>query len=309
MGTGQGEEFLGNVGRFSRNLLGASEGPGFSAAAGDPSLAETSRPVPAIDPTRLEKQVGRVTEAFAEPSRLRRRCLDVLEFYASRVRQSGEGGGRTGAGRSLGVPVAVLRELERVLRVSAAADSHAAAMAAEALWATPVQEARLLAIALLDRQPVDDLPSWVQAWVQTADDSLLLERLASGPLRHLRQDNLDLFWQTLAAYIQSRAPSQVTIGLLALQDAVAGVDAGDLPRVFALLAQAPPPQAGEAWRAQVEVLREIARRSPAEAARHLVDEIERGRPGSTRLTRQVLNEFPPRQQEALRQSLRLGAGR
>ena len=264
--------------------------------------------MPAIDPSRLEKQVAGVMEAFAEPSRLRSRCLDVLEFYASRVRLSG-GEGRTGAGRSLGVPAAVLRELERGLRASAAADSHAAAMAAEILWATAVQEARLLAIALLERQPVDELPSWVQAWVQTADDSLLLERLASGPLRHLRQEDLALFWQTLAVYLQSRAPSQVTIGLLALQDAVGGVDAGDLPRVFVLLSQAPPPQAGEAWRAQVAVLREAARRSPAEAARYLVDEIERARPGATRLTRQVINEFPPRQQEALRQSLRLGTAR
>ena len=263
--------------------------------------------MPAVDPSRLEKQVGRVLEAFSEPSRLRSRCLDVLEFYASRVRLSGGREGPSGAGHSLGVPAPVLRELERGLRSSAAADAYAAAMAAETLWATPVQEARLLAIALLERQPVEDLPGWVRAWVQTADDSLLLERLACGPLRHLRQRNVGLFWETLASYFESRAPSQVTIGLLGLQDALADVDAAALPRVFALLSQAPPPQAGEAWRAHVALLRQAARRSPAEAARYLVDEIERARPGAARLTRQVMDEFSPRQQEAIRQALRLAA--
>jgi len=264
--------------------------------------------MPAIDPSRLEKQVRAVMEAFADPPRLRSRCLDVLEFYASRVRSSG-GEGRRGAGRALGVPAAVLRELERGLRTAAAAEGHAAAMAAETLWTTSVQEARLLAIALLERQPVDDLPEWVRAWAQAADDALLLERLASGPLRLIRQSNADLFWRTLAACFESREPSQMTLGLLALQDAIARVDAADLPRLFALLTQAPPLQVGDAWRAHVAVLRETARRSPAEAARYLVDEIERGRPGAGRLARQVIEEFPTRQQEALRQSLRTHAAK
>ena len=260
--------------------------------------------MPAVDTSRLDKQVGRVMEAFAEPSHLRSRCLDVLEFYASRVRHArAETPG--GMSRSLGVPAAVLRELERGLASSADADAYAAAMAAETLWATPVYEARLLAIGLLERQPAENLPGWVASWALTANDSLLLERLASAPLRRLRRSGGEIFWTSLADYFESRQPAQVTIGLLALQDAVREVDAADLPRVFGVLSRAPSLPAGEAWRALVAVLRETARRSPSEAARYLVDEIERARPGAARLARQILNEFPPVQQEALRQSLRL----
>jgi hypothetical protein len=83
------------------------------------------------------------------------------------------------------------------------------------------------------------------------------------------------------------------------------VDAADLPRLFGLLSLAPP-QAGEAWRAQVAILQGAARRSPAEAARYLVDEIESGSPGAARLARQILDDFPPRQRLALRKALRPG---
>ena len=65
------------------------------------------------------------------------------------------------------------------------------------------------------------------------------------------------------------------------------------------------PLSGEAWRAYLEVVRAAARRSPPETARFLVDEIEHARPGATRLARQTLSDFPPRQREALRQALRL----
>ncbi len=259
--------------------------------------------MPAVDPSRLDKQVEYVMEAFAEPRRLRSRCLDVLEFYASRVRLArAETPG--GTSRPLGVPVAVLRELERGLASAAEDDAYAAAMAAETLWATPVYEARLLAIGVLEGQPVEDLPGWVAGWAQTANDSLLLERLATGPLRRLRRIGGELFWSSLADYFDSREPAQVTVGLLALQDAVPELDTAELPRVFNLLIQAPSLRTGEAWRAQVAVLRETARRSPSEAARFLVDEMDRARPGAARLARQILDEFPPGHQEALRQSLR-----
>jgi hypothetical protein len=259
--------------------------------------------MPAVELSRLQHQIDIVTEVFGDPARLRSRCLDLLEFYASRVRP-GSSGGRTGTVRSLGVPPAVMRALEQGLRARAEADSYAGAMAAEVLWATPVMESRWLAVSLLERQPLTSLPDWIAAWSQTAEDPQLLERMAGGPMRRLWRDAPDLFWGTAAANLAAEG-GPTTVALLALEQIVPDLEPDDLPRVFAVLDAAPVPQAGEAWRAYLQVVRVAARRSPPETARFLVDEIEHARPGATRVTRQTLSDFPPRQRDALRQALRL----
>ena len=260
--------------------------------------------MPAVELSRLEQQIGHVAEVFGDPARLRSRCLDLLDFYAVRVRP-GSSGGRTGTVRSLGVPAAVMRALEQALVVRAEADPYAASMAAETLWTTPVMESRWLAISLLERQPLDSLPDWIATWSETAEDPHLLERLAIGPARRIWRDDPDLFWSTTAANLMSDGPP-TTVALLALEQILPDLNPDDLPRVFAVLEAAPVPAAGEAWRAYLEVVRVAARRTPHETARFLVDAIEHARPGATRSARQTLGDFPPRQREALRQALRLG---
>jgi hypothetical protein len=202
------------------------------------------------------------------------------------------------------VPAAVLRALEQRLRRAAEADPHAGAQAAETLWATSVMEARWLAVGLLELQPIEKQPDWVMDWSETAEDAQLLERLASGPLTRLRALDAEVFWTTVAAGLAADGPP-TTLALIALRDVLPNLDADELPRVFAELEAAPVPLAGEAWRAYVEVVQAAARRSPPETARFLVDEIENSRPGSTRLARQTLADFPPRQRESLRYALRL----
>jgi hypothetical protein len=260
--------------------------------------------MPAVELARLHHQIDHVLEAFGDAPRLRARCLDLLEFYAIRVRP-GSSGGRTGTVRSLGVPTAVMRTLEQGLGVRAEADLHAGAMAAETLWAIPVMEARWLAVSLLEKQPLEDLPSWIEDWSRTAEDPQLLERLAGGPLRRIWRSDPDRFWRTAAADLASDDASTTTI-LLALERIVPDLAPDELPRLFAVLEEAPIPMAGEAWRAYLEVVRVAARRSSPETARFLVDAIEQARPGGTRLARQTLSDFPPRQREALRHALRLG---
>lgn len=260
--------------------------------------------MPAVDRTRLQHQIDHVMEVFADPARLRSRCLDLLEFYAVRVRP-GSSSGRTGTVRSLGVPAAVMRALDQSLRGRSEVDPHTGAMAAETLWGTSVMEARWLAVSLLEMQPVANLPEWVAAWSQTAEDPELLERLASGPLKQIWLSNGELFWKTAATGLIADDASTTTT-LLALERILPELPADDLPRIFAALEAAPMPPAGEAWRAYLDVVRVAARRSPPETARFLVDAIEHARPGAARVARQTLVDFPPRQREALRQALRLG---
>lgn len=262
------------------------------------------RRMPAVDLARLQHQIDHVTEAFGDAPRLRARCLDLLEFYAIRVRP-GSSGGRTGTVRSLGVPTAVMRILEQALADRAEADPHAGAMAAEALWGTAVLESRWLAISILEKQPLESLPSWIEAWSHTAEDPHLLERLAGGPLQRIWRSDPDRFWRTAAADLASDDASTTTM-LLALERIVPHLAADELPRLFAILEEAPIPAAGEAWRAYLEVVRVTAGRSAPETARFLVDAIEQARPGASRLARQTLSDFPPRQREALRHTLRFG---
>ena len=260
--------------------------------------------MPAVDLTRLAHQIHHVTEAFSDPARLRSRCLDLLEFYGSRVRPSYRSG-RSASVRSFGVPPGVMRAVQQALEDRAAADPYAGSMAAEILWATPVLEARWLAVALLEHQPLDGLANWIADWSETAQDSMLLERLAAGPVRRLWRTGPDLFWSSVGRSLAEEGPATV-VTLLALEDIVPDLEPDDLPRVFAALESSPIPLAGDAWRAYIEVVRACARRSPPETAHLLVEALEHARPGATRLTRQTMGEFPLPQREALRQALRLG---
>ncbi|HSR48710.1 MAG TPA: hypothetical protein VLL77_12080 [Anaerolineales bacterium] len=262
--------------------------------------------MPAIDQARLDRQIQDIVAAFGDPARLRYRVLDLFEFYASRVRPATPASG-AGVLPSLGVPAPVLRAVEAALRARALDDRLAAGMAAEALWTGPVVESRLVAITLLEIQPPEDLPPWVEAWAQTAGDASLLERLAGGPMRIVHRLAPERFWEATGANLASGHGAVVILGVRSLEASIDDMDAGELPRAFEALGGMTPPEAGEAWRAEVALVRALARRSPPETAQFLVDQIEQARPGATRIARQMLEAFPALERDALRRSLRLSA--
>lgn len=262
--------------------------------------------MPAIDQARLDRQIQDVVAAFREPARFRHRVLDLLEFYASRIRPTAPGSG-TASVRSLGVPVPVLRAVETALRGPAVEDRLAGAIAAETLWTAPIVEARLLAITLLEFQLSEEIPPWVEAWAQTAGDPVLLERLASGPVRMVRHHDPEQYWKAIRAYLASSHDAEVILGLRSLEASIEDLDAAEVPRAFEALAGLAPVEAGEPWRAHVAVVRALARRSPPETARFLVDQIEHAHLGAARMARQTLEAFPALEREALRRSLRLSA--
>lgn len=208
---------------------------------------------------------------------------------------------------SLGVPAPVLRALETALRGPALEDHLAGAMAAETLWTAPLAEARLLAIALLELQPSEEIPLWAEAWARTADDPALLERLAAGPVRLIHGVDPERFWAAISVYIASPHAAEIILGLRSLEASMEDLDAGEMPRTFEVLEGLAPLEGGEAWRAQLGLVRALARRSPPETARFLVDQIEQARPGATRMARQMLEDFPALEREALRRSLRLSS--
>lgn len=259
--------------------------------------------MPAVNPERLEAQLDGVVQAFPDPGRLVRRCTELVEFYASRVRATGRTN-RSGSIRSLDVSASVLGVVERRLLEAAAADRYAGAMAAEALWKTPLLETRLLAIGLLAQRPIEDLADRVSTWAATADDDRLLDRLAGGPLLRLSRQAPDRFWLALTEWFESRPTRLAGLAWLALAAAIPDLDPAALPRAFEAMEGAPPAVAGEAWRGRVGALEAAARRSPPETARFLVDQLEAGRPGAALLARHLLPGFPAAEQAALRAALR-----
>jgi hypothetical protein len=262
--------------------------------------------LPAVDPERLRNQIGRVVAVFDDPPRFRFRCLELLEFYESRVRPTAFGSASVGI-RALGVPTAVLRDLEAELRSAAEADTYAGAMNAETLWTAPVVEARLLAIAIVETQPASGISDWVGAWADTAEDPLLIDRLARGPLRSLHAADGLGYWSALRGYLESRSAPRVTLAMDSIGELAAELPDDELAEVFAALGAARLPGTGESWRALVEMMRRLAARTPAETAQHLIDAMAAARPNAARLARQTLDAFPGRQRQALRRELRLAS--
>jgi hypothetical protein len=92
-------------------------------------------------------------------------------------------------------------------------------------------------------------------------------------------------------------------GLLALAAAVLERSFEDVPAVFRLLAAIQAPARSPVERAMSALLQALARRSPAETARFLLDAVRGGWPGAENLVRQSLAAFPERQRAALNRAL------
>ena len=67
--------------------------------------------MPAIDLSRLSREVDRLRSAFASPGDVVRGAVDVLDFYAERARRPSAVPAPEDRGRSLDVPAPVLRAI------------------------------------------------------------------------------------------------------------------------------------------------------------------------------------------------------
>lgn len=259
--------------------------------------------MPAIDPDRLTRQVANVAAAIGDPPELRRRTLDLLEFYADRTRRPGPSTQVDDVPPSFGAPRPVMRSLSATLVRAATGRAERALSAADGLWRADCREARLLAAALVGSVEGEDAAAWVERHAAAADDNVVLSEMAGRGLIGWRMsDPLD-FVGHMARWLDSSKRSLQHLALLATTSAVEDPEFRQLPRLFSLLSGRSGSYRGEIRKAFTSAVRALARRSPPETTHFLLAELASGEAGAVRLARNILDALPPDNAGRLRQAL------
>jgi hypothetical protein len=264
--------------------------------------------VPAIQPVRLKRQAAALAERFADPPAFVRGLHNLLEFYAERIRHSGQAGTPAPLTTAYKVHPPVLRQILQAILPRAVAQPQAGLELCDALWEQPYLEFRLLASMLLGQIVPDDpkpVLGRVQAWIQPDLEDFLIRSLLTHGLVQLRQ----LYPQTLIQLVQEWLDRSNTfylqLGLRALQPMVEDPTFENLPAFFRLIHPLVRSAPGLIRPDLLDVLVCLAHRSPTETAFFLRQTLTLpNAPDTPWIIRQVLNEFPPEIEKNLRSTVR-----
>jgi hypothetical protein len=259
--------------------------------------------MPAIDPERLKIEVDRVLDALGQPVELQKRSIELLEFYSDRTLKSIAIGEADEAYLAFGAPKPVMRALSFGFRSRLAQVPSDLFPAAAALWEAGYRETRILATVILGEFSGEEVPNWAERWASGCDDPLALSSLASQGLESWRRTETNAFLTKAEKWLGQEKKDLQVLALLALESAIEDPSFEDLPTVIRLIEGTSDKSKGSAFQALVDVLLALAKRSPPEAARFLLDELKRFRSGSKRLIQSTTHAFPPPQRDLLERAL------
>ncbi len=259
--------------------------------------------MPAINPERLGREIGLISERFNRPDELRREVLGLLDFYADRAKRPGAATHADDVPWNFGIPKPVQRSLAKTLSACGVRDPGSALTAAQSLWQAGYRETCLLALAIVSGQTGPEVADWIEAHILEAQDSRVLHDAAGVGLEGWRLTDPPAFLRRAIGWSRGQETRLQTFGLLALAAAVDDPRFEQLPGLLRGLAGLRSAPRGESRRALNDLVNSLARRTPPEAARFLLDEIERHSPGIDRLVRSNLDAFPPSQRQQLSRAL------
>jgi hypothetical protein len=257
----------------------------------------------AVNPKRLAAQVEDLLTLLDDPQAFCRQCLDLLEFYASRTRKPVTMTNLEETLRVFNVPRPVIRALSTGLSKHTQARSHLAWPAAAALWETGYRETRLLSSAILGGQPTEEVAQMAEAFASDCDDDVVLFELADRGLVGWRYGAAPKFLEKVAIWIESPRRRLRVFALMAIRAAVDDSEFAELPTVFRILSGRVESARGDERRSLYALVRSLAKRSPPETVRFLLDEMAKDGPSSRRMVRNTWESFPLRQRQLLERAL------
>lgn len=263
--------------------------------------------MPAVDPARLQREIEALTEVATDSTVLARRTLDLLEFYAEQPRRVASSEAAI-PHKAFGVPHPVIRGLGAALQARLRDSPEAAVAAASTLWEAGYRETQLLAASVLGVVKGKDAAVWAAARAETCKDGVCLMELARTGLAGWRAAEPQTCLAQISAWLRSGSERVRTLGASSLAALVDDAAFEDVPAVFRLLASLPLAGHGVFRGALEQTVGALARRSPPEAARFLLDALRLRTPGAEALIRRSLSAFPARQRSLLEAALSEGRG-
>lgn len=259
--------------------------------------------MPVVNPARLAKQMEDLFAQINDPVAFRRQCLDLLEFYTDRTRRPGTAKGAEDTSKVFNVQQPILRAMSSGLSAHLQGNPSLSEQIAVELWAAGYRETRLLAASILSGQSRAVVAELAEAWVSDCDDRQALSTLASSGIAGWRRADVSGFLERVSIWLDQRSRQLRNFALMALRAAVEDSSFEDLPTVFRMLAGVVERVRGASRQSLFELVRAMARRSPPETARFLLDELNQDSAGARRMIKSTLEAFPERQRDLLEHAL------
>jgi hypothetical protein len=171
------------------------------------------------------------------------------------------------------------------------------------LWQAGYRETQLLASEILILCTEPKVAEWVEEHLAESVDSATLATLARGGISGWRQASVTDFIKKIDEWLQSESTLIRVFSLYGLGAAVRDPMFEDLPAVYNLLRGFDQPTRGESRRALLDLVRALAKRSPAETTHFLLERLRRGGAQAERLARSVLEVLPKAQKSAIQKAL------
>lgn len=262
----------------------------------------------AIQLARLKKQASQLADMVDQPEEFVHGLHDVLDFYADRTHRPGQAGEPPPLLSHYRVPIPVLRQIESEVAPRLDQQSQDNLQLLDRMWEEPNFEFRLLAATFLGKispSPPEAVTERIFAWASSSAEQRLLSVLLVQGMERTRNEALDVFLQQVGKWLAGPTVLSQQIGLRALLPLITEGNFENIPAIFRLITpftrELPAPLRPDL----LDIINELARRSPRETAYFLKQNLEL--PGSTDtawVIRQSLRQFTNETWESLHEALR-----
>jgi len=256
--------------------------------------------MPAVDPARLKREMESLRTALPDLERFQREALDLIQRYEDKTQRPARS---LRTGRAFLTPLPLIKMLVRELGSYMEDNPVLYQQAADTLWDSGNIELQYAAIQMAASRSGPDVPTSAERWARGCEAFEVLDELAGTGIGAWRDTSCDHFLSQVEIWLEKPWIRVQTFALLALKHAAAQQAFQDLPTVFRLVHPVDRFERRESRRALVQLVEELARRSPQEAAFFVIDELQEGGKHAKQLARKTLPIFPAPQQRLIQRTL------
>jgi hypothetical protein len=248
--------------------------------------------MPAIRPERLKREAEGLKKYVNEPSKLRWHVIDLLEFYADRTKRHGMSEQIADATVRFRIPSPVMQVIQASLVQATSKNPVAALSSANELWSVEVQEARLLAIAILANASSEDLISTLPAWARETRDLRVLEGLSVVAYTGLLERGGEAIRNQIEKWLQSRSGELRKFGLYTLIAIATDEQTDRVHIAFEILTRVGFRKEIITRPGYANLLEVLITRNPGESTGYILEGLKRGQEDLRRVVQGLLPKFP-----------------
>jgi hypothetical protein len=263
--------------------------------------------MPAVQLTRLKKQLDELTAHFSEPESFFTCLRALFEQYGDLTYRTGQALKPVSLLPGYRVSRLVMKQLELSLAPFCAAYPQESLTIADSLWQDKFFEPRQLACFMLGQtalDPLQEVLTRLEHWSMDAEDNSLLSTLLDQGSQRLRREAPDRWLDVLHDWMGSSNLAMRQHALMALLPFIQDREFENLPAVFSLVSPDLQQNAVDLPADLLKVLNALARRSPVETGYILRQVLATSNEAAFhRLVRRCLSAFPADIQVRLKTAL------